>query len=497
MRIARIVVLAMACDGGAIERDGGGEDARVRDAGHDDAGREDAGRGVDSGLPLPTCPAIAVEHGASIDGYVSDVYTWRDADCRPRLAAMVRNDAADPAGHRGGYLRRVTYELADGSVRTVDGSSDRHPGFGYTVTHYADTASSSRDTLGTYTTVLEGRHHAIHEYRWTNVPIDGQNVAVIIRWMFATGRDHPLWAITYDLSGVAADAVEADTRSPYGDLQWDGGMNADVDGVGWGDRYRFRTTHSPVTLQGGWDYSQPNTIPHVIEWSVAADAEMGLVQTQTYTQHDGGGYWFYSSWGMTDADGPMPEDWNWTYQLNQYEIPFLLTSKRMAWGSNYGAVGQRQYPAYGDDRMLVGWPHQSYAVFVVLDRHSIAPVDAQVAWMERVQGVTLSATSGEVVTSGPAGVGRTDTTTYDPPGWDPIHAVWTLRGATTVSIAGGPLVRPTFHVLDWPGGDPVVSIDGATLQADADYFATLDAATSSLWVTLARDPSGRVLSVAP
>ena len=183
-----------------------------------------------------------------------------------RSAAMVRNDAVDPAGHRGGYLRQISYQLGDGSTRTCVGSSDTHSGFGYTVTHYADTASSSRRHRRH---VHDGARGAlspvIDEYHWTDVPIDGQNVAVTIRWMFATGRDHPLWAITYDLSGVPADSVEADTRSPYGDLQWDGGMDVDVDGVGWGDRYRFRLTHSPVTLQGSWDYSQPNTIPHVIE----------------------------------------------------------------------------------------------------------------------------------------------------------------------------------------------------------------------------------------
>jgi hypothetical protein len=489
VRTCLLALLLFGCDGASDADAGAREDARVIDSGQG----LDAGAAIDSGPPPEVCPPIDVEHGASIGGFSSDVFTWRDARCRPRSAAMVRNDAADPAGHRGGYLRQIAYELADGSTRTCVGSSDRHPGFGYTVTHFADTSSSSRGTAGTYTTVLEGAHHAIHEYRWTDVPIDGENVAVTIRWMFATGRDHPLWAITYDLSGVPANAVEADTRSPYGDLQWDGGMGVEVDGVGWGDRYRFRSTSSPVDLSSGWDYSQPNTIPHVIEWSVAADAEMGLVQTQTYLQHDAGGYWFYSSWGTTDADGPMPEDWNWTYKLNQYEIPFLLTSKRMAWGANFGAVGQEQYPAYGDDRMLVGWPYQSYAVFVVLDRHSIAPVDAHVAWMERVQGVTLTAAQGEVVTSGPAGVGRADQATYEPAGWDPIHAAWTLRGSpVVVSPVGGPLDHPTFHLLGWDRA-PIVRLDGAVLAADADYYASVDGGTSSVWITLARDPSGHTL----
>lgn len=450
---------------------------------------------VDAGVVPDACPAIVVAHGMSVDGFSSDVYTWRDSRCRPRSAAMVRNDSADPAGHSGGYLRRYTYELADGTARTCDGSSTSHPGFGYTVTHFgsASASSSSRDTRGTYRTVLEGAHHTIHEYHWTGVAIDGQDVAITIRWMFATGRDHPLWAITYDLSGVAADSVNADTRSPYGDLQWDGGGGVEVDGVGWGDRYRFRSLDSPVDLMSGWDYSRPNTIPHVIEWSVAADAEMGLVQTQTYLQHDGGGYWFYSAWGTTNAAGPMPEDWNWTYQLNQYEIPFLLTSKRMAWGANFGAVGQRMYNAYGDDRTLSGYPYQSYAVFVVLDRHAVAPVDTQVHWVEAVQSVAATATTGTVVTSGPAGVGRTDIVTYDPAGWDPIYAVWSIRAAANravVSLDTGvaTLACPMLHVTDWTATSQAVTLDGRTLAADREYFATI--AAGELWITLASDLTG-------
>ncbi len=182
--------------------------------------------------------------------------------------------------------------------------------------------------------------------------------------------------------------------------------------MGWGDRYKFRSLNSPVTMASGWDYSQPNTIPYVIEWANSPDAEMGLVQTQTYLQHDAGGYWFYDRWGTTDANGPMPEDYNWTYQLNQYELPSTTRSKRMAWGSNFGAVGQTSYLAYGDDKNLVGYPYQSYSVFVVLDKHSLGPVAQQVAEIETVQRTALSASVGTVVASGPAGIGRSDSVAY-------------------------------------------------------------------------------------
>jgi hypothetical protein len=50
-------------------------------------------------------------------------------------------------------------------------------------------------------------------------------------------------------------------------------------------------------------------------------------------QHDAGGYQFYPNWGTTDAEGPMPVDYNWTYQLNQYELPFTtVRDKRQETG---------------------------------------------------------------------------------------------------------------------------------------------------------------------
>jgi hypothetical protein len=439
------------------------------------------------------CTPLALTTNVDLGGFDAERFSWSDGECRRRTAAMVQNDHQDPTGHWGGYLRQATYDLGGGTIRTVTGSSDNHPGWGYTVNHYDDTASSSRNVQGTYSTLLEGRHHAIHEYRWTDVPIDGQDVVVTIQWMFATGRSHPLWSITYDLTGIAEGLVEADTRSPYGDLQWDGGGGHDVDGVGWGDHYKFVSLDSPVDLSSGWDYATPNTIPYVVMWVTNPDSEMGSVQTQTYEQHDAGGYWNYPNWGGRDADGPMPEDWNWTYQLNQYEIPFLLNSKRLAWGSNFGAVGKAAYPAYGDASTLVGHPYQSYSVFMVLGKHSEGAVARQVTEMERVQAATLTASVGTVRTSGPAGVRRSDTITYDPPGWNPIHATWdvTASGNRAVVTLTGNLASPTLVIHGYTAASaPVVRRGATTLVADEDYFMSFDAAGDRVWITLAGTISG-------
>jgi len=92
-----------------------------------------------------------------------------------------------------------------------------------------------------------------------------------------------------------------------------------------------------------WTYTAANTVPYVVMWAAAADAEMGLVQTQTFDQHVAGGD--YGGGMIADCQGhtsatkgaqcssgqTMPTDWLWPYQLNQYELPYVSTSKRLAW----------------------------------------------------------------------------------------------------------------------------------------------------------------------
>ncbi len=449
-----------------------------------------------------SCTPLSITRGVSVEGFVSDRYNWRDAECRPRSAALVRNNLTDPAGFFGGYMREYQYAF-NGATRVVKGSTAVHPGFGYLVNHTSGAAVSSRRFAGTYVLVLAGTHHAIHEYRW-RYAIGGQPATMTVRWFFATGRSHPVWAVTYDLTAAPANSVNADSRSPYGDLRWDGGVNANVDGVGWGDRYKLTSLGQPITLNSGWDYSQPNTVPYDLAWSALADAEMGLVQTQPYTQHDAGGYWFYSAWGTRDTNGPMPPDWNWTFQLNQYELPWGSKSKRIGWGMNYGAVGNTAYPVYGDDARASGYPYQSYAVHIVLDPHSRSPVAAQVRQMEAVQDATLTASLGTVVTSGIRGVGRSDVGTYATPGYNPIYATWELRAdANRVTFrlsCPDAWHNPVFVIHNWTLGalPSLVRVAGTALASGSSYYATLDAARRVLWLTLPGACNGAVpVEIAP
>ncbi|MFO0547749.1 MAG: hypothetical protein U0271_05135 [Polyangiaceae bacterium] len=454
------------------------------------------GGSVDPNMP---CADMAVAMNTDLAGYQVDEYTWRDARCRPRTAAMVHNDVVDPSGHHGGYLRQYRYEPTEGTTRTATGSFDGHPGFGYTVNHWGDTATLGSQYGGTTALPLQGKNHRIVRYSQMQ-PIDGQTVKVTVEWFFASGRTNPVWSVTYDLTGVPANSVTADTRSPYGDIGWDGDTGGDVDGVGWGDRYKFKTVgDGPVTLDSGWDYSEPNTVPYVLEWSASANAEMGTVQTQTYAQHDAGGYWFYGSWGTSQPSGPMPQDWNWTYQLNQYELPFVTNSHRLAWGANYGAVGQTQYNAYGDDKTLSGYPYQSYSVFIVLGTHSEEAVAAQVHEVEAVQSTSLTASQGTVRTKGPAGVARTDEAQYQPAGYDPIRATWQIDAdggafAITFNVGTGSLETPVLAVHGWSAADPpaTLQVGDAVFENGKGFLASVDPTTSTLWLTLRTTMTGQV-----
>ncbi len=479
---------------------GGGS---VGSGGSTSSGGTVASGGV-GGRPTSACAGLALEENVPVADFDTDRFSWNDASCQPRQAAMVRVG--------GGYVRQFVYQAA-GAARTATGTGvNGHTGWGYTVDHFGNSASLGKGLSGTFTPLFVGTHHAIYEYEFTQV-ISGQNVPITLHWFFATGRNNPVLGITYDMTGLTAGSLVADIRTPYGDIAWDGDDNASstvVSGVGWGDRYRFITTAEPLTMNSTWDYSQPNTVPYVLEWTTGTNAEMGAVQTQIYAQHDAGGYWYYSNWGKTSDNhvsdgsqvGLMPSTWNWTYQLNQYELCIenascvnnTTGSHRLAWGTNYGALGgatagSGMYAAYGDDKQLSGYPYQSYSVFMVLGEHTATPVFNQVAEIETVQKTTLTASTGTVPTMGPGGVGRSDMVALSPAGYDARYSVWTAEAASnqlalTATVSEGTLVNPVLVVGGYSAANaPSVSVNGTALTPDVDYVVSLDAAGQKAWIT--------------
>ena len=456
------------------------------------------------GVLAQTTPALSVVN-ESPNGYNCDVYRWTDSAGKQRTAALSRNNAADPGGSRGGVLYQYRFFPGGGATERVITGTGAHSynGFGYVVNHHDDTAFVSTGTTGTYTKVFTGRHHAIHQFKLT-YPINGVAVAATIHWYFATGQDDPVYAITFDTSaaGSGGMASSIDSRAPYGDLQFGGdGLNPQVAGVAWGDKYKFTTTSAPLTPQSTWDYSQPNTVPYTQMWIANPDAEMGAVQTLSWLQHNTGGSWFTNNWGHTSAnrvDGGsdfgawlMPTNWQWPYQLNQYELmdnTSPTTSKRCAWGLMYGAVGKTSYDGYGYEAKFSGHPYQSYSVATVIGLHSASAVQARVTRTERILAATLTATTGTLVSSGPGGVGRTDNVVYSKTGYNALYGAYELTAAAgafgiTLNSAGA-IRNPTFIVRGMGGLPAQISLDGTTLVADQGYFASYDAATQSLWLTV-------------
>ena len=494
--------------GGRLESGDAGSSGKYSLGGASNAAGQAGAANSSGGKPNAgtACGELKLERNVTVAGTATDRVTWNDAQCRPRSAALARVG--------GGYVRQYSYQV-NGKPRVATGTgANGHNGWGYTVNHVGNGALIGQDEPGDYHPLFVGAHHFVYEYVFEI----SSGLEVTQHWLFATGRDHPLLAIHYDLTGISA-GFGADTRTPYGDIAWDGDENAattEVSGVGWGDRYRFVTTTAPLTMNSEWSYTEPNVVPYVQVWTDKTNAEMGIVQTQTQTQHDGGGYWLYSNWGKTSKNqtksdgqiGNMPVTWNWTYQINQYElcvedpkcVDATTRSHRLSWGANYGAVGgsdaSGEYNAYGDDRKLKGYPYQSYSVFMVLGEHTRSPVLSAARETELLQGVSISPSVGTLVKSLPSGVGQSPDVATDPPGYDARYATWNLvakdnQVSFSVTVARGAVSAPVLVISEFKKDSaPVVHLDGQLAQADVDYFASFDSAQSKLWLTFAPGWSG-------
>jgi hypothetical protein len=491
----------------------------------------------------PPPNGLVEDHDVTVLSMVSDRFTWRDAANQPRVAVLAHNNGgAGPGGTQGGELRQFQYQVAAGT-RTVNASSSPASGFGYVVSHpnegdeaclgVGDSSSLGHFTSGTWTRIFEGRHHAIFRFQQnyprycSTVGAAEHDIPVTIDWTFSTGRDNPLWSISYDLSGVGVNVLEDDSRAPYGELLFDGsaseGAHSEIAGVGWGDRFKFKTTTSPVSLQSQWTWNTANTIPYVKLWTTAIDATMGTVQTQPITLQDAGGYFGSDRWNTTSTSNacnagdeypgspahPMPCTFNWDYQSINYSLdpgnPSSTTNNtRLAWGTEFGFLGQSAYHINGStfwggpvaDATASGYPKKSYSLYVVLGLHSTDAVATQVTQAEAAQSTTVSATIGSVVTSGPAGVNRSDTITYTPAGYDAVYGALAFNAAanqldanisTTVTLS-----KPLIIIRNYTAGayPTTVKFGGTTLTMDTDYFPSLRTDKNELWITLNRDVTG-------
>ncbi|MBB5208217.1 hypothetical protein [Chiayiivirga flava] len=494
----------------------------------------------DDGFEGGGAPPLQIERDVIVDGIASDRFTWRDATLQPRVAVLAHNDQPAFNGSRGGALREFRYQVGGSTrvARTTQGGNGGARGFGYVVSHrreYTNGLPGNTDDSplganfpGTFTRVFEGRHHAIFRFtqnypRYSrtgaNPPNTQYMVPVTVEWMLATGRDHPLWSVTWDLSGVPVDALDDDSRAPYGELLFDGSAEDDdhgaIAGVAWGDRYRFTTTSAPVTLDSAWTWNTLNTVPFVKLWTTARDATMGLVSTRTLDQQDAGGGRIpgyidqRDFWGKTSAQGPagdgyvMPNNNEWPYQTIEFSLVGDSTTNntRLTWGTQYGFLGQQNYQAnniIGVQNTQPGWPKKSYSVHVVLGTHSAAPVEALLADNAALQAMTLTAAVGSVAANGPAGVADASVVAYQPAGYDHVRSALAFVATgnaldANIAVGGGnTLHNPLIVVRNWTAANAPSSVrlGNATLVPDADYFASRRAGANELWITLDRDLVG-------
>lgn len=471
--------------------------------------------------------------------------TWLDARHAPRTMTL------------GAYLYEYSFTFDDNTrviERTANDAAYGHPGFGYVVSH----SLSGNSPLGKVTVptvvetrILTGGHHAIHRVEVLydrDVEDGGQGVKtpVVIEWLVATGRDHPVWAVTWKVdestnpNGVDFDAFRMDERGPYGSLNFDGAATPAagdaIGGVAWGDAaLRFRTTDGQLSLNSPWTYNEKNTVPFASEWTANVNAEMGIVETRPGDLEMG-----YpdrvvgrergatSAIAYTDArdcsgfEDPrtyrMPCVNGWPYQLVNYDwdpagdkpIGEATGTKLVAWGSPYGWLGASKFDLFDYSGAANGRGDRSFATFIVLGPHlrtdpttgSRVPdgdVDRTVRQVEGYAAAAISdLTHGAVVTEAPRGPGATQRKTLVN-GYNDTYAAFALRAdanevAFTLSPASDlPVQHPIFIVAKYKsrsvpdirvGGEPITVNDGT---AASGAFVSIDEATDELWVTLNAD----------
>ena len=473
----------------------------------------------------------------SSGGGLLDRYVYRLANATTRTV----NSIASGAGGFGYVVSHLPY--VDNCAATPDTQ------FCESIRVIGDDSPLGLGFTGTYSVKFAGRHHAIHEFKTTYPRFTGPHpvgakfirydVPVTIQWLFVNGRDHPLWTVTWDWSAVPASLplaqqIEGDARGPYGELDFDGIANSSnvIGGVAWAvNQQRFVTTTAPFTLNSAWTWNTVGdaAIPHHMMWIHNANAQMGVVQTSLLATHDAGNGGYTNNGGFqgtTSAAGNACSDapgyklfcvWDWPFQSienNFYGgvnvVPTDTTNgRRFAWGAKLGAIGRASYSNYVNATVTQAQA-KSYSTFVVLGENGagVNPVGDQVNELQRIlktaSPITATASVGTLATSGVAGIGRSDTQTYTRAGYNPVYSTWDVTAnankATLNWVASGPdsLKNPVVRVLGYSIGTAPTSatFNGTSLVADADYLASVDTTTSTLWITLLRTISGATNTLA-
>ncbi|MBC7711334.1 MAG: hypothetical protein H7203_14825 [Rhizobacter sp.] len=469
-------------------------------------------------------------------GGVLDRYAYRLANSSTRTV----NSTFSGAGGFGYVVSHLPY--VDNCAATPNTQ------FCESIRSIGDDSPLGRNFTGTYSVKLAGRHHAIHEFKTTYPRFTGPHpsgpafirydVPVTIQWLFVNGRDHPLWSVTWDWSAVPASLplaqqIEGDSRGPYGEMDFDGIPNSAnvIAGVAWAiNAKRFSTTSAPFTLNSSWTWSATGdaAIPFNMLWIQGGNAQMGMVQTSLLATHDAGNGGYEGDFqGLNSPAGNRCPDppgyrmfcvWDWPFQSienNFYDGSGALSAtnntngRRLAWGAKLGAIGRASYANYVNATVTQAQA-KSYSTFIVLGEHGagVNPLADQVNELQQILKailpITATASIGTLATSGPAGIGRSDLQAYTRSGYNPVYSTWDVSAsaskATLNWAASGAdaLKNPVVRVLGYSMGTApsTVTFNGTALVSDTDYLASIDTATSTLWVTLLRTISGATNTLA-
>ena len=168
---------------------------------------------------------IQIEHDVTVDSELSDRFTWMDSSSKTRVAVLAHNDIAPFNGSYGGALRQFQYQMPNGSTRvanvTTYGNSG-YSGFGYIVDHsnagrcVGDDSPLGFAIPGTWQRIFEGRHHVIFRFQQNyprNCPDQTRYIPVTYDWIFSTGRDNPVYGITYDVATAAQPTCSTTIRA--------------------------------------------------------------------------------------------------------------------------------------------------------------------------------------------------------------------------------------------------------------------------------------------
>jgi hypothetical protein len=416
------------------------------------------------------------------------IVTWTDNIGNERTAWLTKPFATD---NYPGMCVRFTYYDANNKLVTINSATPSAPGihdrgFGATVHHLNDGAGGyiTHGTNITFTLRNKGDHFAFFD-----LVQDVDGAKEYITYAFYDGLDYFQWQETVKC-GPGAGTFVKDSRGPYLTMDWDGNGAFDViDGQEYGAQ-KYLKQPSYTANGGAYTFNGTCDIPYVQEWK--GTSEVGYVQSQTYTQQLAGSPDFSAT--NIPAVGTLADlnakSWALDFQMNIFD-----KLQKMTWGMPYGYMDGKPAPGLTSTGTKAGYGQ--YSLSVVFDALAAGGVKRIIAENRIIQNtVTLTATLGSVVTTGPVGTANPTMQTLVPAGYDHNYRAWWLQGNTsdqaqvTMNVATGSLKNPTFRIKSFTQIPNVVMFNGNLLKANKDYYASYDATNTEAWVTLLKDVSG-------